>query len=71
MQDYLGDFRQRLDGRADALGGREREKHARHKEEVRLIEQRGRGVTLPHFVCVHARQCVFARARVCVTCSIL
>lgn len=24
MQDYLGDFRQRLDGRADALGGRER-----------------------------------------------
>lgn len=26
-------------GRADALGGRVRVKHARHKEEVRLIEQ--------------------------------
>lgn len=33
MKDYLGDFRQRLDGRADAaLGGRVREKHARHTE---------------------------------------
>lgn len=33
MQDYLGDFRQRLNGRADAAhGGRVREKHARHTE---------------------------------------
>lgn len=29
IQDYLGDFRQRLDGRADALSGRVREKHGR------------------------------------------
>lgn len=37
MQDYLGDFRQRLDVRADALGGRESD-HARHQPEVRLSE---------------------------------
>lgn len=32
MQDYLGDFRQRLDRRADALGGRVREKHGHHRQ---------------------------------------
>lgn len=30
MQDYLCDFRQRLDRRADALSGSVREKHGRH-----------------------------------------
>jgi hypothetical protein len=29
MQDYLCDFRQRLDGRADVLGGRVKEKQER------------------------------------------
>lgn len=32
MQDYLRDFRQRLDRRADALSGRVREKHGRHRQ---------------------------------------
>lgn len=68
-QDYLSDFRQRLDGRADALGGRVREKHARHKEEVRLIEQWAWHGSASHCVhacvpaCLHA--CMRARACVC------
>lgn len=32
MQDYLRDFRQRLERRADALSGRVREKHGRHSK---------------------------------------
>lgn len=41
MQDYLCDFRQRLDRRADALSGRVREKTwASQTREVRVMDQR-------------------------------
>lgn len=58
MQDYLGDFRQRLDRRADALGGRVREKHGRHRQGKWGWRSRGRGM-MPALCCACA----------CVQCS--